>query len=151
MDDQYTEEPKEQPGDVPEEPVDIYSKRAIRGFSIIFSTVFGGVLLMINLWQVGYKKAAWGVLGFSVVYTLVASLLINSMKTPSSLMAIGINLIGGMILTEYFFPKYFPDNDYYPKPIWNALAVSILVTLTVFMIMYYTGNLPELNKALLKK
>lgn len=141
----------EEPGQSQEEAVEIYSRRAIVGFSIFFSTVFGGVLLFINLWKVGLKSAAWQVLAFSVAYTLFASLAVNSIGNTSNFIAIGFNFVGAMILANYFFPKYFPDTDYYPKPIWGALAVSIMVSLGLFLIMYYTGNLPEIQKMLSKK
>jgi len=150
MDNQYTEEPEEIQEN-PEDAVDIYSRRAVLGFSIFFSTLFGGVLLMINLWQVGYKKAAWVILAFSLGYTLLTSMIVRSMGIQNNFAAIGFNLLGGVILINYFFPKYFPDEDYYPRPIWNALAVTILVFIGLGMLMYYTGNWPELTKALAKK
>jgi hypothetical protein len=30
-------------------------------------------------------------------------------------------------LTQYFFKKYFPDDDYYPKSIQKPLLVAIIV------------------------
>jgi len=54
-----------------------------------------------------------------------------------------LNIIGGAILTGYFFKKYFPDDDYYPKPIWGALAVSVIIILILGLILLYTPGLKE--------
>jgi hypothetical protein len=125
---------------VPEEQddsyVEIYSKSAIWGFSIFFSPVFGGVLLMLNLRAAGYKRAANIVLIFSIAYMLVSGIILNLVllkyKTDPiylNIASVVFNVAGGGILAEYFFRKYFPDNDYYPKSIANALMISILVAL----------------------
>lgn len=142
MENQYIE-PEENQAERNDDHVEIYSKMAIRGFSIFFSTLFGGVLLYRNLRVAGYKSGAGIVLLFSVLYTL-ASIIIFSNFIGSSAASIAINIVGGFILSDYFFPKYFPDNDYYPKPIWTALGISILICVTLVMILYYTGNLPQL-------
>ncbi len=146
METPYSDEPESQ-----EQPVEIYSRQAIVGFSIFFSTIFGGALLFINLWKVGYRKEAWQVLAFSIIYGLASSLAVNSISSPGSFVAITFNFVGAMLLSSYFFPKYFPDNDYYPKPIWSALAISIIASIGLLLAMYYSGNLPELEKALSKK
>ena len=134
--------------------VDIYSKRAIFWFCIFFDVVFGGVLLMINLITAGYRKAASHVLLFSVLYYILTIYIISisgikvdvaTLKKASSgvqlspaeikpLLSLAgltiiLKIVGGFILTRYFFKKYFPDNDYYPKPIWRAIMVSLLISL----------------------
>jgi len=125
------------------EPVEIYSKNAIRGFSIFFSTIFGGVLLYQNLKTAGYKKGANTVLTFAIIYTLITVIIVSNLAHVSSSSSIVFNLIGGFILSDYFFSKYFPDNDYYPKPIWNALGVSILICIVLVTIIIYSGGVPN--------
>jgi hypothetical protein len=137
----------------PDDFVDIYSKRAIFGFSI-FSFLFAGVLLVLNLWAAGYKKAISQVLLFLVLFYLLyinvirysgikidtellkkassgATLTFGQLLPMMELMGliIALNIIGGLILTRYFFKKYFPDDDYYPKPIWRPLIIYILLSL----------------------
>jgi magnesium-transporting ATPase (P-type) len=144
MEDQYIE-PEEQPEEESkEEAVDIYSRQAILGFSIFFSTIFGGVLLFWNLRNVGYKKAANGALLFSICYSLFCMLLVSSVKT-FAFAPLFFNVAGGVILSSYFFPKYFPDNDYYPKPIWKPLIISLLICAVLMTIVYYGGGMPELK------
>ncbi|PWK77098.1 hypothetical protein LX99_02908 [Mucilaginibacter oryzae] len=133
--------------------VDIYSKRAIFWFSF-FNLIFGGVLLVINLYNAGFKKAIPAVLAFVLFFTYLSSfiilhsginmqLLVDAMNTATKggqptpqqlntlLTVLGINLglglIGALILTQLFFKRYFPDNDYYPKPIGIPLLIFILL------------------------
>lgn len=127
-----------------EEHVEIYSKSAIRGFSIFFSTIFGGALLYYNLLTAGYKNAARMVLFFSVLYSILVVFLVSTFFNYNGA-SIVLNVVGGFILSDYFFPKYFPDKDYYPKPIWKALGVSVLICLVMVLILYYSGNLPQIT------
>ncbi|WP_184550237.1 hypothetical protein [Mucilaginibacter sp. FT3.2] len=133
--------------------VDIYSKKAIFGFSI-FSFLFAGVLLIINLWAAGYKKVVSQVLLFLVFFYLIyinairysgikidqelikkastgASLTFTQLLPMLELMGLilALNIIAGLVLTKYFFKKYFPDDDYYPKPIWRPLVIYIMLSL----------------------
>jgi hypothetical protein len=125
--------------------VEIYSKKAVWWFAVLLSPLFGGVLLMLNLKAAGYKRAVYEVLIFSVLYALASELLIDKflvvykvnftvVNTPMILLAvlsISINIIGALILTQYFFRKYFPDNDYYPKSVTAPVLIAILVVLLV--------------------
>jgi hypothetical protein len=143
-----------------EEYVDIYSKRAVLGFSAFFNVIFGGALLMFNLRAAGYKKEAGQVILFSILYHILSLFIISAtgikvsaaaiklgaaggqispadIKSIFSLFALTlvINTIGGLILTRYFFKKYFPDNDYYPKPILQALMICLLISVVSSLIL----------------
>jgi hypothetical protein len=130
--DDYIEDPQEDDN----YDIEIYSKRAIWGFSIFFSTIFGGVLMMINLREAGYKKEANLVLGFSLLYTVVGSLAMSYIGMQSSLFAIVFNGVGAAILTEYFFNKYFPEEDYYPKSITKPLIISLVICVAIVLFVY---------------
>jgi hypothetical protein len=118
--------------------VEIYSKWAIWGFSIFFSTIFGGVLLMSNLRAVGLKKAGNNVLIFSILYSITSVIVAGAFGANNSYASIFFNVTGAAILTGYFFKKYFPDNDYYPKSIGKPLIISIAISLSIVLIIYYT-------------
>jgi hypothetical protein len=145
--------PEEQGDDA----VEIYSKRAIFWFSVLASPLFGGVLLMLNLKAAGYKTAMYVVSAFTILYYFAANLLlaylidiykIDLQAYQAKLMAykgntdivdgkvvlllavgVAANIIGGLILSQYFFRKYFPEKDYYPKSIVSALLITIVVIL----------------------
>jgi len=139
---------------VPEEQddnyVEIYSKRTILGFSIFPTPLFGGILLMMNLNTAGYKKAIYQVLIFLIVYLLAVNILTSEillackvnlptlkmdMTVPNKNLfilfglSLAFNIIGGLILTQYFFKKYFPDKDYYPKSIVTPVIVIVFIVI----------------------
>jgi len=137
-----------------EDYVDIYSRKAIFVFAI-FSPIYAGVLLIINLWVAGYKQIISQVvlfilglsflsnylvklLGFKIdVVALQKTVAAKGQLTTEQLLQIlaitaiqiGINIIGGLVLTRYFFKKYFPDDDYYPRPIYRPVIIFIILIL----------------------
>lgn len=139
-----------------EDYVDIYSKRAIFWFSV-FSPMYAGVLFIINLWVAGYKKVISQVLAFLFLYYLLVFFVIRSLNIKLDMEALRkfssgtpitslsqimpfleitaltlvFNIIAGIILTRYFFKKYFPDDDYYPKSVLRPLIIYILLSLVL--------------------
>lgn len=127
-----------------EQGVAIYSKTAILWFSIFFSPIAGGALLMLNLRSIGYKKEGIQVLLYSIGYKLLSGVLISYFikfpaidpKNPDIHLLIKpligtliIDIIGGGILAEYFFRKYFPDDDYERKSVARPLLIVILIAI----------------------
>ena len=111
-----------------DEIVKIYSKKAIWGFSFLFATIFGGILLMQNLWALNKKKQAYQVLAFSVLFTSLCIFLANLTETPKTSMTYGLNMVGGYILTEFFFKRNIQNESILPKKkIWKALIISIII------------------------
>jgi hypothetical protein len=145
MQNEETEEPQQQ-----EPRLAIYSKTAILVFSIFFSSIAGGVLLMLNLRSAGYKKEGTQVLLFSIMYYFLSAAILNYfIKLPKidvnnpdlnmliKPMAFSLieGIIGGGILAEYFFRKYFPDDDYERKSVWRALLVVILIVIPLNLLL----------------
>ena len=122
----------------------IYSKKAIWGFSVIFTSIFGGVLLFQNLKDIGKKKEANLILLYSILYTIVTIYLVNIPDKPKSGISFMCNMVGGYILSEYFFNKYFlnPD-DYDKKKIWKPLIISILIIIPFIFVLIYSGTLDK--------
>ena len=117
--------------------VRIYSKKAIWGFSVFFTPVFGGVLLRQNLIDSQRIKEANIVLLASVGFTVLTILIVNSMeKAPGSLTFV-LNMAGGGVLSEYFFKKYFSDDQYEYKKVWKALLISILITIPFLLAIFF--------------
>lgn len=130
----------------PEQPdIAIYSKWAILGFSVLVSPLVGAILLMINLRSVGFRKQATGVLLFTIAYLFLASIIIGSVLKPPpniTLTELARNkqfiiynlvaqIIGGGILAEYFYKKYFPADHYKFKSVWRPLAIMFIITLAI--------------------
>ena len=120
-----------------ENTVKIYSKRAIWGFSVFFSPVFGGFLLRQNLIDSNRKKEANLILLISIVFTVLTILIVNSLHTKGGSFSYLFNMVWGAILSEYFFKKYFPDDNYEYKKIWKALVISIAITAPILLAMIF--------------
>jgi len=117
----------------------IYSKGVIMAFSVIFSSIFGGVLLMQNLKDLGKKKEANLILGISIGYTVISAVLVSLIESISS-KAMFFNILGGVALSQYFFSKYIPNDDQFEKKkIWKPLIISILITIPFVLAMIYAN------------
>lgn len=119
----------------------IYSKKAILGFSIFMSTLFGGILLYQNLINVRKKKEAYIVLGISILLTIISIIIVNIPENPKSYLAYVCGFAGGSLLSNYFVPKYFPDEDQYPKKeIWSPLIIAVMITAAFIAFMVYAAS-----------
>ncbi|SHE35711.1 hypothetical protein [Chryseobacterium takakiae] len=120
----------------------IYSKRSVLGFSIFFSTLFGGVMLYKNLIETKKKTEAYTVLGFSVILTTVQVIVGMMLDNPKSSYAYLWGFVGGYILANYFFPKYFPNEEqYHKKSIWIPLIIGILLSAVFIALIIYGGSI----------
>ena len=103
---------------------------------------------MINLRSAGFKRQGTSVLLFSLVYQFVAAALIGSaMKLPANVNSMVLlqnpqfliyslvaQIIGGGILAEYFYKKYFPADHYKHRTVWRPLAVILIITLAISLL-----------------
>jgi hypothetical protein len=114
----------------------LHSKKVIRVFSILFSTLFGSVLLMTNMKEVKNTKAKFQVLIFGIIYSFLSILVITYFETRNLTMP--FNFIGSWILSEYFWNKYIGKETLYRKRSWHkALIISIIVTIPLILAMIY--------------
>ncbi|MCL7764340.1 hypothetical protein MPF19_13010 [Polaribacter sp. Z014] len=116
----------------------LYSKKAILGFTIFFSTIFGAVLLMQNLKEMNKPKARIEVLVFGILYILFSAVL-STYLPQMMFIPLLFNIIGYAVLTEYYWNKNLgKDFAYQKKPIWQPLATSILIVLLLVILLYFT-------------
>ena len=114
---------------------ELYSKQTILGFSIFFSSIFGVILLLLNMHQIKSKKAKNQVLLFGIAYFLVTITIIQVFKTNSSILALLFNLIGATILNEYFWNKFIGKNFNYKKRNWLKPALLSLLVTSILIII----------------
>ncbi|NML68488.1 hypothetical protein HHL23_01550 [Chryseobacterium sp. RP-3-3] len=120
----------------------IYSRKAILGFSIFLSTLFGGVLLFQNLLDANKKKEAYIVLGISILITALTIFIVNIPENPKSSLSYLCGIAGGSLLSYYFVPKYFPDEEQYPKKaIWKPLIIGAVIVVILVALMIYSASL----------
>jgi uncharacterized membrane protein YidH (DUF202 family) len=119
---------------------EIYSKRVIYTFSFLFSSVFGGILLMQNLKDINKKKEATIVLLISILLTVATILITTFLEIKNNTVGLICNIAGAALLSEYFFKKYFPDETDYPKKkIWKPLIIGIILV-AVFILLFFVAQ-----------
>ncbi len=133
-----------------EQGVTIYSKLSVLLFSVFFTPIAGAILLMLNLRSVGYKKQGTAVLLFGIIFRITSVIIISLFLKgiPKQLDRNTIinhpqffiypligDIIGGAILAEYFYKKYFPDDDYEYKSTWRAFLIVLTVSLLVSLLV----------------
>lgn len=112
-----------------------YSPRAVWGFSVFFTVIFGAVLLASNLID---KKAKWIVIGFGIIYTTAVIIIMNLLPQPNTGLTIGLNGGGALILTQLFWNKYVgKETKFRTKPIWRPLIISIIITIPFLLAIIY--------------
>ena len=117
----------------PEAP-QYYSQTAIWAFSVIFTVVFGAVLLASNLTD---KKAKWTVIGFGALYTAIAATLLYQLPRNTGL-TLAANAGGALILTEFFWNKYVgAATQFRTKPIWKPLIISLIIITPFILAIIY--------------
>lgn len=102
-----------------------YSQKAIYLFSVIFSVLFGSIMMAINFRKTESKKGFYEVIIFGILYVIfqVSTL---SMFPRNTLSVYGFSAIGAFILDRYFWRKYIDkETQYRTKPIWIPLAIGI--------------------------
>jgi len=112
----------------------LYSKGAIRAFSLLFSTIFGAVLLSSNI---NVTKRKWIVIGFGIIYTIMTIIIVNLI--PSNLIwVLFLNNAGGLGLATTFWDKYIgKEIKYRAKPIWKPLLITIIITTPFLLALIY--------------
>lgn len=117
----------------------LYSKRVIQGFTILFSTIFGAILLMKNLKEMNKPKARIEVLVFGIFYTVFTGVLLNYLPKTFFLTLV-FNLIGYAILIEYYWNKNLGKELSYRK---KSMLIPLIISL-VFMVIIVFLQLSQL-------
>ena len=106
----------------------LYSKRMIYTFSVIFNTVFGAVLLAINLKN---KKQKIVVITFGVLYTMISGVVYQAYMSKKFGAFYLLNMLGGGLLA-LFWDKYIgKETKYRAKPYWKPLIISFIITIPI--------------------
>lgn len=106
----------------------LYSKNALQGFTIFFSTIFGTFLLMHNLKVMKKPKIRAQVFIFGIGYLILCALLLEVLPKVFFITFI-FNVIGYVILVEYFWNKHLGKNlKFKKKGITKPLIISLLIS-----------------------
>jgi hypothetical protein len=125
----------------PDAPV-FYSKGAIYGFSILFSVLFGSVMLAININQTPKRgRAIWVVL-YGFIYTALEVIIGYGMHpgSDSSFAVIG-GIIGTIPLNSWFWRSYLGNATLYrAKPVWIPLIIGLIIWIPLIYLIILGGN-----------
>jgi hypothetical protein len=120
----------------------LYSDKAILLFCILFTPIAGSILFTINLRTIDGARKSIKVILFGIIYTAL-TILIIFITPKSSIRPLGffLNILGGFIITIYYGLKFYPkDLRYNNKPIWKPLAFAFLISLILYVPIYFYLN-----------
>jgi len=135
---EIVEEPLDQEDNLSSETLlpQLYSKRAIQGFTIFFSTIFGVLLLMQNFKEMNKTLARKQVLFFGIAYTTISAILLNYLPKMFFITLL-FNMIGYAILSEFFWNKNLGNQlEYKKKEIWKPLMISFAIMLFFVLLQF---------------
>lgn len=118
----------------------LYSKKAIQGFTIFFSTLFGAILLMSNLQKMNKPKARIEVFVFGIVYTIFTIILLNYLPKTFFLTLI-FNIVGYAVLIEYYWNKNLGKEFKHEK---KQIKKPLIISLSVLAILVFFSILPAI-------
>lgn len=122
--------------DAPELP-ELHSKTVITTFCLLFSTMFGAVLLMYNLKRTKQINAWYQVLSFIILFHLLSALAVNYFNLHAGF-GLFFNLIGAFILTEGFWNHYLGKDLKYRKRSWvKPAAISFALTCLILSLTLF--------------
>lgn len=105
---------------------EFYSQTAIYVFSILFSVLFGSVMMAINL-KNSQKQWTWPIL-FGLAFTIGFIFLGQFLPNSSTGLSLIVNAVGVTIMYQIFWNKHIgKDTKYRAKPIWIPLIIGIIL------------------------
>jgi len=126
----------------PDAPL-LFSRRAIYGFSVFFSVVFGSIMLAINVSKIAGKGKAALVVLFGLIYTVVTILIAKTLKLNSGL-GVVISLLGAALIETLFWNRFIGNATLYRKrPIWISLAIAVVLAAGLIFVIVKYGQLSK--------
>ena len=118
----------------------LYSARASRAFSMLFSAIAGGLMTAQNLKDVGQpeaaRKALWGSIGYTVAMTWLMTYVPTS--STSGVFPIVVGYVGAMGL-EAYAKKFIENRNEFPaKSIVKPLLICLAVAVPLVALLFYS-------------
>jgi len=123
----------------PDAPL-LYSKRAIYVFSILFSVLFGSIMLAINVGKVQKNFKPVLVVLFGFAYTVFTVVLAEEFNLPTGA-GIIVSMLGGYVLNAFFWNRFIGKTMLYRlKPIWVPLIIALIICAILLFIIFKYGT-----------
>lgn len=110
-----------------EERPKLYNQATIIIFSILLSTFFGGIIYSQNLSEIDNRKQIAPVLVFCIIWNIVLFKLTYRFTDNFVLTFLLPNILGGMVLSFFFWKHHFRDLDFEVRKVWIPLTILLLV------------------------
>ena len=117
-----------------------YSRRVVYVFAFLFSTLFGSILLAMNIYKTDKPARMLWVLLFGVAYTAFEIIVGENMHSGSS-PGILFSLVGAVILESFFWNQFIGNATFYrTRPIWVPLIIGVVLFAFIIWAMFYNGQ-----------
>jgi hypothetical protein len=115
----------------------LYSRKAVYGFTFFMGALFGSIMLAINAGKVRNTKGVWTALLFGVVFTGIQVAVVNTFHTNNS-GSIFFGIISAFFSDYVLWPRVIGNEAFYrAKPIWvpliTAIVLGVLIVTAVIM------------------
>ena len=125
-----------------------FSPLAINIFTILFSALYGVVLMAINFNRSGNKKGMINMLVFGSIIAIGLPMLFfqlpflsgNNFMLNFSIRMV-FNIVCSLVLTQFFWPKYLgKEIQYKPRSISGLMSISLLICFGIVLLMFQMGE-----------
>ncbi len=116
-----------------------FTKRAITAFSILFSVLFGSIMLAINVGKTENRSGIVWVILYGLGFTVGLMMLAQYSHLNSGL-GLVLNVLGTYPMNIFFWNKYIGnDRLYRVRPIWTALIIGLAISaVLIYIIVKYS-------------
>jgi hypothetical protein len=115
--------------------IELYSQKAIYGFSAVFGVLFGSILMALNLKRTSSQNSILSVISFGVTYSIIQLYVLSFIPQNTGLTL--ITSIGGALILNYvFWKKYIGlETTYRKRKIWIPLIIGIVLFALVITVV----------------
>ena len=122
--------------------LNLYSKDAIWGFSLIISPLFASVLFLINMMKLGKASVGCLILFAMIAYQMIANYIVINL-TENLFIGLVPNIIGGYLLANLFWGKLIGHNTpYQTRSLKTPILIAIIMVLITAFYLYTKGISP---------
>ena len=118
-----------------------YSERAVYVFSLLFSTIFGSILMAINFKNTEEKKGIWEVLLFGVFFAGIGGWILNTIHANNLGFTLAMNGGGAYIMNRYFRDKYIGRGvPYTPRSVLVPGIIGVVIAVLAVVLVLLSAE-----------
>jgi len=139
---------------------ELYSTQSIFIFGALFSVFGGGILMLLNLFQLNKRNSGWYVIIGSIIYSFSLSYIYSLLNISDKVSITNLvtiddvftalfisvisNLFGIYLLYHFIWKKEVPSNlNYKKKAIWKPILIILAINMAAAILLMASGNFPQ--------